>query len=172
MGPVGALQRALGGVRPRHTCRGLARLMAAVRPSEVGLSGARKAERSFGAMYFRGLVGPIGALQAIFGCVRPRHTCRGLARLTAAVEPSETGLSGARKAERSFGAMYFRGLVGPIGALQAVIGRTSNLGVTSITLRTPNHQYAAGVWPFRCAEPVRAQDGFPLLLRSIRGCTL
>ena len=33
-------------------------MMAAVRPSEVGLSGARKAERSFGAMYFSWLGGP------------------------------------------------------------------------------------------------------------------
>ena len=113
MGPVGALQAGFGCVRPRHTCRGLVRLTAAVEPSEAGLSGARKAERSFGAMYFRGLVGPIGALQAIFGCVRPRHTCRGLARLTAAVEPSETGLSGAAQGGTQFWSDVFSWPSGP-----------------------------------------------------------
>ena len=106
-------RRSLGGVRPRHTCRGPTRSTAAVRPSEVESPERARRNAVLEPCIFRGLVGPVGALQAVFGCVRPRHTCRGLARLTAAVRPFEVGLSGARKAERSFGAMYFSWPGGP-----------------------------------------------------------
>eukprot|EP00964_Phaeocystis_antarctica_P010957 scaffold6022_cov78-Phaeocystis_antarctica.AAC.3 len=53
-------------------------------------------------LVIRRLVGPVGAMVAISGRVYLKYTCRGPPRSTAAVGPSDAGLSGAQMAERSF----------------------------------------------------------------------
>eukprot|EP00964_Phaeocystis_antarctica_P010956 scaffold6022_cov78-Phaeocystis_antarctica.AAC.2 len=53
-------------------------------------------------LLIRRLVGPVGAMLAISGRVCLEYTCHGHPRSTAAVGPSDVGLSGAQMAERSF----------------------------------------------------------------------
>eukprot|EP00964_Phaeocystis_antarctica_P060864 scaffold36322_cov89-Phaeocystis_antarctica.AAC.1 len=53
-------------------------------------------------LLIRRLVRPVGAMLAVSGRVYLKYTCRGPPRSTAAVGPSDAGLSGAQTAKRSF----------------------------------------------------------------------
>eukprot|EP00964_Phaeocystis_antarctica_P071412 scaffold43570_cov80-Phaeocystis_antarctica.AAC.3 len=58
-------------------------------------------------LLIRRLVRPVGAMLAISRRVYLKYTCRGPPRSTAAVRPSDTGLSGAQMAERCFKAIGY-----------------------------------------------------------------